>query len=210
MNATPARLRYTAKKGDADPSKLVIGKQVWYNGAENPHVPEVRPCTVSLYVKTIPAPRNRIKPPPAVSWREKAVSQGWDYDIDVFHTAPPLMERLAKYSDAYPLSLLDIQLDGDNGVELARFLRENKVNAASISRQPEILRRLHGPVCGIPKKELRCFLTRKRRSFSMLPFWGAAGRCWRKRRHRRPSGPVRSAFFKSRVGYSRPHMGYRR
>lgn len=43
-------------------------------------------------------------------------------------------------------------LEGDNGVELARFLRENKVNAASISRQPEILRRLHGPVCGIPEK----------------------------------------------------------
>lgn len=110
------------------------------------------PCTVSLYVKTIPAPRNKIKQPPAVCWREKAVSQGRDYDIDVFHAAPPLMERLAKYSDAYPLSLLDIQLDGDNGVELVRFLRENKVNAASISRQPEILRRLHGPVCGIPEK----------------------------------------------------------
>ena len=210
MNANPVRLRYTAKKGDADPSKLVIGKQVWYNGAENPHVPEVRPCTVSLYVKTIPAPRNRIKPPPAVCWMEKAVSQGRDYDIDVFHTAPPLMERLSETPDAYQLLLLDIQLDGDNGVELARFLREKKVNAASISRQPEILRRLHGPVCGTPKKELRCFLTRKRRSFSMLPLRGAAGRRWRKRRHRRPSGALRSAFFEGWIGYSRPYMGYRR
>ena len=50
--------------------------------------------------------------------------QGRDYDIDVFHTAPPLIERLAGDPDAYQLLLLDIQLDGDNGVELARFLRE--------------------------------------------------------------------------------------
>ena len=67
-----------------------------------------------------------------MSWREKAVSQGQDYDIDVFHTAPPLMERLAKAPDAYQLLLLDIQLDGDNGVELARFLREHQVKASVI------------------------------------------------------------------------------
>lgn len=63
---------------------------------------------------------------------QKGRIQGRDYDIDVFHTAPPLMERLAEDQDAYQLLLLDIQLDGDNGVELARFLRENKVNAAII------------------------------------------------------------------------------
>ena len=58
--------------------------------------------------------------------------QGRDYDIDVFHTAPPLIERLAGDPDAYQLLLLDIQLDGDNGVELARFLREHKVSASII------------------------------------------------------------------------------
>ena len=136
--------------------------------------------------------------------------QGQDYDFDVFHTAPPLMERLSDAPDAYQLLLLDIQLGWDNGVELARFLRENRANAASISRQPEILRKLHGPVCGIPEKKLRCFLIRKQRSFSMLPLRGAAGRRWRKGRHRRPSGALRSAFFKGWIGYSRPHMGYRR
>ena len=58
--------------------------------------------------------------------------QGRDYDIDVFHTAPPLIERLAGDPDAYQLLLLDIQLDGDNGVELARFLREHQVGASII------------------------------------------------------------------------------
>lgn len=55
-----------------------------------------------------------------------------DYDIEVFHTSAPLMERLAKDPDAYQLLLLDIQLEGDNGVELARFLREHQVKASII------------------------------------------------------------------------------
>lgn len=210
MNANPVRLRYTAKKGDADPSKLVIGKQVWYNGAENPHVPEVRPCTVSLYVKTIPAPRNRIKPPPAVCWMEKAVSQGRDYDIDVFHTAPPLMERLAKDSDAYPLLLLDIQLDGDNGVELARFLRENKVNAASISRQPEILRRLHGPVCGIPEKRTPLLPNKETAEFFYASVLGSRRAALAEKASSAAFRGAAACIFKGRIGYSRPHMGYRR
>lgn len=54
----------------------------------------------------------------------KGRSQGRDYDVEVFHTAAPLMKRLTADPDAYQLLLLDIQLDGDNGVELARFLRE--------------------------------------------------------------------------------------
>ena len=58
--------------------------------------------------------------------------QGRDYDIEVFHTTAPLMERLTANSNAYQLLLLDIQLDGDNGVELARFLREHQVNASII------------------------------------------------------------------------------
>ena len=57
---------------------------------------------------------------------------GKDYDVDVFHTAAPLMERLAEDSDAYQLLLLDIQLEEDNGVDLARFLRERRVNASII------------------------------------------------------------------------------
>ena len=32
---------------------------------------------------------------------QKGRIQGRDYDIDVFHTAPPLMERLAEDQDAY-------------------------------------------------------------------------------------------------------------
>ena len=55
-----------------------------------------------------------------------------DYDIEVFHSAAPLMERLAEDPDAYQLLLLDIQLDRDNGVELARFLREHEVDASII------------------------------------------------------------------------------
>ena len=62
----------------------------------------------------------------------KGRSQGRDYDIDVFHAVLPLMERLAKDPGAYQLLLLDIQLEGDNGVELARFLREHKVSASII------------------------------------------------------------------------------
>ena len=62
----------------------------------------------------------------------KGRSQGRDYDIDVFHAALPLMERLAKDPGAYQLLLLDIQLEGDNGVELARFLREHQVGASII------------------------------------------------------------------------------
>lgn len=63
---------------------------------------------------------------------QKGRVQGRDYDIDVFHIATPLMERLSEDPDAYQLLLLDIQLDGDNGVEPARFLREHKVNASII------------------------------------------------------------------------------
>ena len=62
----------------------------------------------------------------------KGRAQGRDYEIDVFHTAPPLMERLVADPDAYQLLLLDIQLGGDNGVELARFLREHQVKASVI------------------------------------------------------------------------------
>jgi len=58
--------------------------------------------------------------------------QGRDYDIEMFHAAAPLMERLTANSNAYQLLLLDIQLDGNNGVELARFLREHQVNASII------------------------------------------------------------------------------
>ena len=39
----------------------------------------------------------------------KGRAQGRDYEIDVFHTAPPLMERLVADPDAYQLLLLDIQ-----------------------------------------------------------------------------------------------------
>ena len=63
---------------------------------------------------------------------ERGRVQGRDYDVEVFHTATPLMERLTANSNAYQLLLLDIQLDGDNGVELARFLREHKVSASII------------------------------------------------------------------------------
>lgn len=59
-------------------------------------------------------------------------TRGRDYDVEVFHAAPPLMERLAGDPDAYQLLLLDIQLEGDNGVELARFLREQQVNASIV------------------------------------------------------------------------------
>ncbi len=62
----------------------------------------------------------------------KGRTQGRDYDVEVFHAAPPLMERLAADPDAYQLLLLDIQLGGDNGVELARFLREHQVKASVI------------------------------------------------------------------------------
>ena len=55
---------------------------------------------------------------------ERGRVQGRDYDVEVFHAATPLMERLTANSNAYQLLLLDIQLDGDNGVDLARFLRE--------------------------------------------------------------------------------------
>ena len=58
--------------------------------------------------------------------------QGRDYDVEVFHAVAPLMERLTANSNAYQLLLLDIQLDGDNGVELARFLREHQVGASII------------------------------------------------------------------------------
>lgn len=62
----------------------------------------------------------------------KGRAQGRDYDVEVFHAATPLMERLTANSNAYQLLLLDIQLDRDNGVELARFLREHQVSASII------------------------------------------------------------------------------
>ena len=199
--------------------------------------------------------------------------QGRDYDIDVFHTAPPLIERLAGDPDAYQLLLLDIQLDGDNGVELARFLREHQVGASIIyitdhpgfaldsfptypleyllkpvdearlaaaldwdwrqrhiqqkrpvlrvggrlipldavqsaprgaggaghpdtghrrihSRQPPVLSRPYGPLCGISEMKTPLHPTRKQRSFSMILSQAAAGRYWRKRSPRRLSGPA--------------------
>lgn len=58
--------------------------------------------------------------------------RGQDYDVDVFHAAAPLIERLSANAGTYQLLLLDIQLGGDNGVELARFLREHQVNASII------------------------------------------------------------------------------
>lgn len=58
--------------------------------------------------------------------------RGRDYDVDMFYTAVQLMEQLVGDPDAYQLLLLDIQLEGDNGVELACFLREHQVNASII------------------------------------------------------------------------------
>lgn len=63
---------------------------------------------------------------------EKGRVRGQDYDVDVFHAAAPLLERLAADSGIYQLLLMDIQLNGDNGVELARFLREHQVKASVI------------------------------------------------------------------------------
>lgn len=62
----------------------------------------------------------------------KGRMRGRDYDVEVFHAAAPLMERLTANLNAYQLLLLDIRLDGDNCVELARFLREHQVNASII------------------------------------------------------------------------------
>lgn len=62
----------------------------------------------------------------------KGRAQGRDYEIDVFHTAAPLMERLAEDPDAYQLLLLDIELAGENGVKLASFLREKQFAASII------------------------------------------------------------------------------
>lgn len=56
---------------------------------------------------------------------------GRDYDVDVFHTPAPLIQRL-EGAAAYDLLLLDIQLEGENGVALARFLRERRVSASII------------------------------------------------------------------------------
>lgn len=55
--------------------------------------------------------------------------RGRDYDVDVFYAAAPLMERLAANPGAYQLLLLDIQPDGDNGVELARYVGSLKCEA---------------------------------------------------------------------------------
>lgn len=62
----------------------------------------------------------------------KGRAKGRDYDIDVFHAVATLMERLVENPDAYQLLLLDTQLTGENGVELARFLREYRVGASII------------------------------------------------------------------------------
>ena len=101
-------------------------------------------------------------------------------------------------------------LEGDNGVELARFLRENKVNAASISRQPEILRRLHGPVCGIPEKRTPLLPNKETAEFLYSSVLGSRRAVLAEKASSAAFRGAAACIFKGRIGYSRPHMGYRR
>lgn len=58
--------------------------------------------------------------------------RGEDYDIDVYYAAGQLAERMEREPDAYQLLLLDIQLNGGSGVELAALLRKRQVKASII------------------------------------------------------------------------------
>ena len=55
-----------------------------------------------------------------------------DYQIDAYLSPDPLMEKLTAQPNAYDLLLLDIELSGENGVELAAFLREKRFEASII------------------------------------------------------------------------------
>ncbi len=55
-----------------------------------------------------------------------------DYHIDAFTSPEPLIERLTAQPKAYDLLLLDIELDGENGVKLAAFLRERQIGVSII------------------------------------------------------------------------------
>lgn len=58
--------------------------------------------------------------------------RGRDYDVEVFSASAPLVRQLTEDARAFQLLLLDIRLEGENGVELARFLRERQVEAPII------------------------------------------------------------------------------
>ncbi len=55
-----------------------------------------------------------------------------DYQIDAYLSPGPLMKKLAAQPKAYDLLLLDIELSGENGVELVSFLREKRFEASVI------------------------------------------------------------------------------
>ena len=55
-----------------------------------------------------------------------------DYQIDAYLSPDPLMEKLTAQPNAYDLLLLDIELSGESGVELAAFLREKRFEASII------------------------------------------------------------------------------
>lgn len=58
--------------------------------------------------------------------------RGADYEVDVYHNPESLLAQLDGQPEAYQLLLLDIQMDGHNGVELASFLREKRIRASLI------------------------------------------------------------------------------
>lgn len=55
---------------------LVIVENLWYNDADDSHIPEVRLCTASPFAKMTRAQQNKIKQPPTVCWTEKDVPRG--------------------------------------------------------------------------------------------------------------------------------------
>lgn len=62
----------------------------------------------------------------------KGMTKARDYEIDAYPSQSPLIEKLSTQPRAYDLLLLDIEMPGDNGLELASLLRKKRFEASII------------------------------------------------------------------------------
>lgn len=63
---------------------------------------------------------------------ENGLVQGTDYDIEQFNEAAGLQHMIRRNPNGYQLLLLDIELPGENGMDIARTFREQQVTSSII------------------------------------------------------------------------------
>lgn len=63
---------------------------------------------------------------------ETGLVRGSDFEIEAFCEAAPLKDRLLESETTCQLLLLDVELDKENGMELARTLRRSQITCSII------------------------------------------------------------------------------